>query len=134
MILPKGEQTARLGYRCYVISCLPILTINPEELRQASQKSSLAGGLCQFTGFMLAMGGGWVTAATIMGWGGLYGLLLEGSLTFALALAGTPVAALGSIANSQKASKEMLLLYIRENTKQEPPRRIAPPPPPPSGM
>lgn len=108
------------------------MAINPEELRQASQKGSLAGGLCQFSGAMLAVIGGGLTMATVLGGGGIYGLLLGGSATFALALAGAPIAALGSIANSQKASKEMLLLYIRENIDQTPPRRSAPPPPPPA--
>jgi hypothetical protein len=108
-----------------------VMAINPEELRQASQKGSLAGIACQFSGAMLAVFGCGLTAATVLGGGGLYGLLLGGSATFALALAGAPIAALGSIANSQKASKEMLLLYVKDSIDKTPPRRIAPPPPPP---
>jgi len=50
---------------------------------------------------------------------------LEGQHTFLLAHEGAPLAALGSIANSQKASREMLLLYIRESVA-EPPRRRPP--------
>jgi len=99
------------------------MTINLEELRQASQKVSLAGGFCQLSGAMLAVIGGVLTMGTVLGGGGLYGLLLGGSATFLLALAGAPVAALGSIANSQKASKEMLLLYIRESVAESPRRR-----------
>ncbi len=53
------------------------------------------------------------------------GLLFGGSATFALALAGAPIAALGSIANSQKASREILLLYVSESVT-EPPRRRRP--------
>jgi len=84
------------------------MAINPEELRQASKKASIAGGFCQLSGAMLAVIGGGLTITTVLGGGGLYGLFLGGSATFLLALAGAPVAALGSIANSQKASKEML--------------------------
>jgi hypothetical protein len=101
------------------------MAINPEELRQASKKASIAGGFCQLSGAMLAVIGGGLTITTVLGGGGLYGLLLGGSATFLLALAGAPVAALGSIANSQKASKEMLLLYIRESAA-EPARRRPP--------
>jgi hypothetical protein len=101
------------------------MAINSEELRQASKKASIAGGFCQLSGAMLAVIGSGLTITTVLGGGGLYGLFLGGSATFLLALAGAPVAALGSIANSQKASKEMLLLYIRESAA-EPARRRAP--------
>ncbi len=99
------------------------MAINPEALRQASQKVSLAGGFCQLSGALLVVTGGVLTLATVLGGGGLYGLLFGGSASFLLALAGAPVAALGSIANSQKASKEMLLLYIRDSVAEQPRRR-----------
>jgi hypothetical protein len=107
------------------------MAITPEDLRQASQKKSLAGSLCQLSGAMLAVIGGGLTVGIALGGGGMYALVIGGWTTIGLTLAGAPVAALGSIANSQKASKEMMLLYLRESMDQAPSQRIAPPPPPP---
>ena len=99
------------------------MVIRPDELKRASRTQSLAGGLCQLSGVLLAVVGGSVTIASVLNGGGLAGLLLGGSATFALALAGAPIAALGSIANSQKASKEILLLYVSESVTEPPIRR-----------
>ena len=101
------------------------MVIRPEELKRASQKQSLAGGLCQLSGVLLVVIGAAATGISVSNGGGLAGLFLGGSATFAMALAGAPLAALGSIANSQKASKELLLLYISESVG-EPPRRRPP--------
>jgi hypothetical protein len=103
----------------------PSMVILPEELNRANRKQSLAGGLCQLSGVLLAVVGGSITIVSVLNGGGLAGLLVGGSATFALALAGAPIAALGSIANSQKASKELLFLYVSESVT-EPPRRRRP--------
>lgn len=99
------------------------MVIRPEEIEQASRKQSLAGGLCQLSGSLLAVIAGALTIGTVFSGGGFAGLLFGGSATFALALAGAPLAAIGSIANSQKASKELLLLYVRESAADLPRRR-----------
>lgn len=75
----------------------------------------MAGQLCQISGAGLAAIGGAITVGSVLNGGGLAGLLVGGSATVALALAGAPIAALGSIANSQKASRELLALHISEN-------------------
>ena len=90
------------------------MAIRPDELELARRTGSIAGYLCQFSGSLLALIGGVSTVAVVAKGGGLAGLLVGGSVTFGLALAGAPIAALGSIANSQKASKELLFLYVQE--------------------
>ena len=130
------------------------MVINPEELRRASKASSLSGDLCKLSGALLAVVGGLMTVGVTANGGGLPALLLGGSASLALALAGAPVAALGSIANSQKASKELLLLYLKDRAAEptpewpagvpRPARQVSqgstagapppPPPPPPTGQ
>jgi len=100
------------------------VAIRLDDLERARKTQSLAGGLCQLSGSLLAVIAGAITIGTVANGGGLSSLLFGGSASFALALAGAPLAALGSIANSQKASKELLLLYVRENAAK-PPRRPA---------
>ena len=104
------------------------MAISQDDIQRASQKTSLAGGLCQLSGALLAVIGGLLTLGTAMNGGGAGALLLGGSATLALAMAGAPIAALGSIANSQKASKELLLLQVKASAA-EPPRRWEPDPP-----
>jgi hypothetical protein len=101
------------------------VVIKPEELVKARRTQSVAGGLCQISGALLAVVAGSITIGSVLSGGGLTGLLFGGSATFALALVGAPLAALGSIANSQKASKELLLLYVSESVA-EPPRQRPP--------
>jgi hypothetical protein len=101
------------------------VVIRPEEFLRASRTQSLAGGLCQLIGSGLAVVAGLITIGSVLSGRGLDGLLIGGSATFALAMAGAPIAALGSIANSQKASKELLKLYVSESV-EDPPRRRRP--------
>lgn len=101
------------------------MVIRPEEFLLASRDKSVAGGICQLIGTGLAVVGGLITIGSVLSGRGLEGLLIGGSATFALAMAGAPIAALGSIANSQKASKELLRLYVSESV-EEPPRRRPP--------
>lgn len=129
------------------------MVITPEQLRRASKTRSLSGDLCQLSGSLLAVAGGFMTVGAMFNGGGLPALLLGGSASLALALAGAPVAALGSIANSQKVSKELLLLDLKDRASdptpewpaeaQRPVRTASqggaagappPPPPPPSGL
>lgn len=100
------------------------MVISPGELKRASQTQSLAGGLCQLSGVLVAVVSGGITVFSVLNGGGLAGLLFGGSATFVLALAGAPIAALESIANSQKASKELLLLYVSESVDIPPRRRL----------
>jgi len=97
------------------VAFVAVMAISPEEIDRASRAQSLAGGICQLSGSLLAVIAGGITALSVFAGGGLTGLFFGGSATLALAIAGAPLAALGSIANSQKASKELLLLYIRES-------------------
>lgn len=99
------------------------MVIRPEEFQRARRTQSLAGGLCQLSGALLSVVAGSITIGSVLSGSGLAGLLFGGSATFALALAGAPLAALGSIANSQKASKELLLLYVSESVAEPQMRR-----------
>lgn len=94
------------------------MAIRFDEFERASRAQSISGNFCKFSGSMLAIIGGLMTIAIVANGGGLNGLLMGGSVTFGLALAGAPIAALGSIANSQKASKELLSLYVKESVRQ----------------
>ena len=68
---------------------------------QAKSCTSLPGEICKFTGAMGAAVGAALTIVT-MGSGNPMSVFVSGSATIALAMAGAPIAAIGSMATQTK--------------------------------